>query len=376
MRLPRRPSRRIQLVAGAAVLALAGATTYWVTRPEPAAAQSATTTVTRGTFKESVAASGTIAPARRADLSFAVSGTVTKVLVDEGERVRKDDVIATVDDTLLAAEVTARESALEAAEAQLDDDQDAGASDTQLAADEAAVVNAETQLTQAEEALDDAKLRSTINGTIATLDLEVGDVVGGASPSGESAQVTIVSTNRYVVEGQLSTNDVDRVKKGLQAEITVTGGTGTVYGTVQSIGRLATAQSNGAATFPVTIEVTGRRKDVYAGSAATVEIIVKQVDDVLSVPAFAVRQDEDGTYVNKMVDGQPVRTAVTTGETYQGNTEITSGLNEGDEVELMSFSRTAGADGDRQGMFPGGMPPGGAVVIEGGTPGVVQEMKP
>ncbi|HET7689305.1 MAG TPA: efflux RND transporter periplasmic adaptor subunit [Nocardioidaceae bacterium] len=374
MRLPRRPSRRIQLVAGAVVLALAGGTTYWVTRPEPAAAQSATTTVTRGTFKESVSASGTVAPARQADLSFAVSGTVTKVLVDEGERIKRGEVIATVDDTLLEAEVTARESALEAAETQLDENRDAGASDSQLAADEAAVVNAETQLAEAQEALDDAQLRSTINGTVASLDLEVGQTVGGASPA-EGSQVTIVSTGRYVVEGQLSTNDMDRVKKGLQAEITMTGGTETVYGTVQSIGRLATAQSNGAATFPVTIEVTGRRTDVYAGSSATVEIIVRQVDDVLSVPAFAVRQDDEGTYVNKMVDGRPVRTAVTTGESFQGSTEITTGLAEGDEVELMSFSRTPGGDDDRQGMFPGG-PPGGVIIEQGQAPGFSMQVQP
>ena len=124
------------------------------------------------------------------------------------------------------------------------------------------------------------------------------------------------------------------MKKGLQVEITPTGANEPFFGTVASVGRVATAQDNGAATFPVTVDVTGRRKDVYAGSSATVEIIVEQVDDVLAVPSMALRQDDEGTYVYKMVDGQRVRTAVTTGATYGMSTEVISGLEEGDEVEL------------------------------------------
>ncbi|HSV40870.1 MAG TPA: efflux RND transporter periplasmic adaptor subunit [Nocardioidaceae bacterium] len=376
MRLLSRTSRRTQIVAGVVVVATAGASGWWLTRPEPAAAQSATTTVTRQTFKETVSASGTIEPAQQADLSFAVSGTVTKVLVKPGDRVRKGEVLAVVDDKLLESDATAKESALDAAQTQLDDDQDAGASDTQLAADEAAVLNAETQLAASEEALDDATLRSTINGTVAAVDLEVGDSTGTSAPSstGEStAQFTVVASQRYVVDAQLSTADIDRVRKGLQAEITVTGGTETIYGTVASVGRVATAQSSGAATFPVTIDVTGKRKDVYAGSSATVEIIVKQVDDVLGVPGMAIRQDDEGTYVYRLVDGERVRTPVTTGATYGASTEITEGLAEGDEVELVSFERTEGGNGVQRGELPPGVAPGG-MVFEG--PSVKIEQAP
>ncbi len=370
----RKPSRHVATVVVVA-LAGAGGTTWWLTRPEPAAAQAATMTVSRETFKDTVSASGTIEPKRQADLSFTVTGTVTAVRVREGQRVRKGDVLAVVDDDLLQSDVDAKASALDAARTRLDDDQDADASDTQLASDQAAVVDAESQLAQAEEALSNARLRSTITGTVASVDVAVGDTVGGTqAQQGEPADVTVVSAQRFLVEAQVATADIDRVKKGLQVEITPTGATEPVYGTVRSVGRVAEAQENGAATFPVTVEVTGRRKDVFAGVAATLQIVVRQVDDVLAVPSMALRQGDDGTFVYRLVDGRRVRTPVETGETFGVSTEVVSGLAEGDEVEVVSFARTPG------GNAPGGgnvqLPPGGMVFGEGGGPGVRIETAP
>lgn len=364
------------MTAGVALLVAGGGTAYWLTRPEPAAARAATTTVTRETLKETVSATGTISPAKQADLGFAVPGTVIAVLVHEGQRVTKGDVLARVDDSLLAADVTARESALDAAETRLADDLDADASDTQLASDRAAVVSAESQLAQAEEALENATLRSTINGTVAEVNLEAGDAAD-ASDTG----IVVVSSRRFVVDAQVGTGDVERVRKNLQVEITPTGATEPVYGTVKAVGRVAVAQDDGAATFPVTVEVTGRRPAtgagaLYAGSSATVEIIVKQVDDVLAVPSMALRQDGETTYVYKLVDGRRVRTAVQTGQTFGASTEVRSGLSEGDEVEVMSFTRAPGGGTGQRGDVT--LPPGGMVFQDSGPtgPGVSTEKAP
>lgn len=376
MHLPRRPrsrpSRRILILSGVAVAGIVAGTTWWLTRSEPAAAQSATMTVSRTTFKDTVSASGTVEPAEQADLSFGVAGTVTRVLVAEGEKVHKGEVLAVVDDSLLESDVTAKESAVDAAETRLDDDEDADASETLLSSDRAALVNAQTQLEQAEEALAGAQLRSTINGTVASVGIAVGDTVGAAQGGDTAANVTVISTRRFVVEAQVATGDIEGLKKGLQVEITPTGSTRTIYGTVASVGRVATAQESGAASYPITIDVTGRQKDVYAGTSATVEVIRKQVDDVLAVPSMALRSDEDGaTYVYKMVDGKRVRADVKTGQTYGAQTEVTSGLSEGDVVEVVSFDRTDGGgnqgDGGKQGEFPAG-PPGDLVFQNDGGP--------
>jgi len=337
-----------------------------MTRDSSAATEPTTYTVSASTMKGTVTASGTIEPRHSADLDFKVSGTVTDVYVDEGDRVTRGQALARVDDDALVASRTAAAASLAAAYTQLDDDQDADASDTQLAADQAAIVAAKTTLAQAKQAVADATLRATLSGTVASLDLAVGDVVGGSSGADPAADgstgtsaVVLVSSGHYVVDATAASSDVKQLKKGLQAEITPTGVTETVYGTVQSVGLVAETSSSGAAVFPVTIEVTGKRKDLYAGTSADVSIIVEQRTDVLTVPSRALETDEDGgTYVTEVVDGKGVRTPVEVGTAYGMSTEILSGLEDGDVIEIPSFTPTGGGSGGslEERMGEGGLP--------------------
>lgn len=378
-RLPRK-RRRVVWLAVAVVLAAGGAGAWLLLRPPPAESTQETMTAAAsvGTQRQTVSATGTVQPAERADLGFAVSGEVTEVLVTEGDTVTAGQVLATVDDELLAAEVDAAESELDAAQARRDDDTAAGASDTQLAAAEAAVVSASSRLTAAQEALEQADLTSTIAGTVAAVDLAVGDQVGGDAPQGDddatALGITVVSTNRYIVEAAVAGSDVERLEAGMAAEVVPVDAVEPVEGTVRTVGLVAEADDSGVATFPVTVDLTGEPKGVFAGSSATVSIIVEEREDVLTVPSQALHGEGGETYVNKVVNGEPVRTDVEVGTAYGPLTEIVSGLAEGDEVELAGFTRPPGGGGDDDGgdgntkIFPGGggpMPGGGKVEFGG-----------
>lgn len=378
----RRFGRRSLLATAVVLVVVAGAGAWLLTRgSSSAAAEPTTVTASSGTIQQTVSASGTIEPAEQDDLDFAVSGTVTRVLVDEGDTVRRGQVLATIDPTMLQASVTAAASTLEAARTQLAEDTAAGASDTQLAADAAAKLSAESALDAAREDRDAAKLRSTITGTVAALDLAVGDQVTGSESSSSTpgtttadtgaststAQVTVVSRNTFVVDATVAATDVTALKKGMQTEITPTGASDTVFGTVASVGLVAQTSSSGAAEFPVTIEVTGRQKKLYAGTAAEVSIVVKQVEDVLTVPTMALHTEDGETYVEQVVDGATVRATVEVGTAYGVQTEITQGLAEGDEVEL-PVTLPAGAGGrDTGGLTERGFPGGG---MSGEGPGM------
>ena len=290
------------------------------------------------------------------------------------------------------------ESTLDAAQEQRDEDSDSDASDVQQAADETAVVAAQASLDEAAQAVDGAVLRATTAGTVTSVALEVGDTVGsgssgttgasgaggasgggsgsassGSTSSASTSAFTIVSDGTFVVDATVASADVANVKKGLQTEVTVTGVSDTVYGTVESVGLVAQTNNSGAAVFPVTIKVTGKRDDLYAGTSATASIIVKQLPDVLVVSSRALKTSGSTTYVMKMVGGKATRTTIEIGQTYGLQTEVVSGLTEGDQVEVQGFVRpsggTGGANNQRQGGFPGGgeggFPGGGA----GGFPG-------
>jgi multidrug efflux pump subunit AcrA (membrane-fusion protein) len=386
VRLPARGRARILWVAVAVVLVVVASSGVWLlTRDSSEAASSTTTTVSSQTIEQTVSADGTVAALRSSDESFAVSGTVTQVLVQEGDKVKKGAALARVDRTALVATREAAKTSLDAAVAQLDEDEDNGASDVQLAADNASVVSAQATLVDARQAVDDATLTASISGTVTSVGLIKGDVTGSGSSSSSSsagsggtgasgasgasgatgssdtsstsstATISIVSTNAFVIDATVAAADAKQLKKGLQAKITATGVDDTIYGTVSAVGLVAQTNDSGAAVFPVTIAVTGKQEDLYAGVSATASIVVKQTTDVLTVATNALTTDNGKTYVTKMVDGKEVKTAVEVGETYGMATEITAGLQDGDTIVVQGFrARTGGSGEQQQGGFPGG----------------------
>jgi macrolide-specific efflux system membrane fusion protein len=342
----------------------------WLARDDAAATQRITATVARGTYKTTVSATGTITPRREEDLSFTSSGTVTSVAVSVGDKVHRGDVLARIDTTSLQAQLDAAEAQVTAAETQLSGDGDA--SSTQRAADRASLASARSDLDEAQDALAAATMRAPFSGTVSAVGYEVGDQAGSGSDtpaadgsSGSTPAITLISPRSLQVDANVSASDVSRLKKGMQVAITPTGGGDVVYGTVSEVGVIATASDSGAAQFPVTVDVTGRPTGLYAGSTAGLAITVKQATDVLAVNTQALHTDGDQTFVYLVDGSRRTKRVITVGETYGMQTEVRSGLKEGDVVELISFSAPRGGNNDGNGgtrelkLPDGGTLPGG-----------------
>jgi membrane fusion protein, macrolide-specific efflux system len=361
------------LVVALAALGAGGAA-WAATRSTGTGVTSVLASASSGTIRQTVSATGTIAAKHEADLSFAVSGEVTAVSAAVGRKVAKGAALAKVDRSALRLDVAAARAALTAAKSQLADDQDSSAADAALRSDEANVSSMRSSLTQAKASLADATLRSTISGTVASVDLAVGDQVSGsasspassnaassaASPS-SSAQIVVISTDEFVVNASVGASDLASVTKGLQAEITPTGAAQAIFGTVSSVGLVAESSTSGSSTFPVVIDVTGKVSGVYAGSSANVSIIVKQLQNVLTVPTAAITTSKGKTAVTVVKSGQQHSTAVTLGVVYGLQTQITKGLSPGDQVLVSTVrlrgtttGRTGGTGGFGGGGFGGG----------------------
>jgi multidrug efflux pump subunit AcrA (membrane-fusion protein) len=255
----RRLRQPIVVVPAAIVLVMVGG--WWLAfRPGDDAGASSSTIrqvvpVTRGPMSETVSADGTVAAAQTDDLSFSSSGTVTAVDVKAGDTVKAGQVLATIDSAALEGDVASAKADVASAEAKLSDDQDAGASDAQITADETSLASAKDSLTSAQEALAGASLVATFDGTVASVDLTVGEHLGstgtgGTDPTGSgtgsgnsggnlptgntpgggggsgddssssTAQIQVVSAGRYTVELSVDTSDVSRIKVGQAATVT------------------------------------------------------------------------------------------------------------------------------------------------------------
>lgn len=349
-----------------------------------------TTTAALATIRQSVSSTGTLEPADQDDVNFAVSGTVTSVRVAQGDRVRAGQALATVDSAALKSALAQAQATLASAQARVASDETSSATDSQLSADQAAVSAAQGQVDSASTALADAVLRSPITGVIASVDVAVGDTVsgsagggGGGSNNGSSStsQFVVISTDRWTVSASADATQVGLIKKGLQVQLTVDGAATTVYGTVSSVAVIASSSSSGSASYPVDIAVTGNPAGLHAGASVTVSIIYKQLSNVLTVPALAVRDVNGKSVVDVSSNGAPngsrVARTVTVGESGGGLVQITSGLKEGDVV-FVAIPSAGGGSGSRNGTngrFPGGFTPGDAVFgVPGTGPVQVQQV--
>ncbi len=388
----RRWSKKWTIVVVAVVVVAGGGVGLWLgTRSSSPAAAATTETeaVTTGTISESVSATGTLEPATEANLDFGTSGTVDAVDVTVGQKVTAGQTVATLDTTTLTASVAVAQATVSSDESKLATDEADDASSSQIAADNAAVASAETQLTSANQALADATLTSTIAGTVAEVNLTVGQQVSGtAASSGASAssaaaatgagaggaggfggsaagtgsastattataQIEVISTGSYIVNTTVDDTEVGEIADGDQATITLSGATTPVYGTVGSIGLLATSTS-GVASFPVVIDVTGDPSGLYGGISATVTIIYKELQDVVIVPTAAIHYSGSSATVD-VVDGskQEPRT-VTVGTTSGAESQITSGLQVGEKISIPVI-RFALPSGAAKGAAAGGL---------------------
>ncbi|MCW2643956.1 MAG: hypothetical protein QOF87_4340 [Pseudonocardiales bacterium] len=409
-RLRGRP-RLFLSVAVIAVLAI-GIGTYAVTRGGGAAAAGTSTTaqtVATGTIKQSVSATGTLAPANQASLTFPVSGQVTAVEVAVGDKVKTGQVLAKIDAASLAVGVAQAKASVATAQAKVDADATSGADATQTAADQAAVTAANNQLASAQSQEAQATMTSTIDGVVATVNLVKGQTVSATSTSGSSgtsgtattgggaaggtggtgtgssttststtAQILVIGTGSWIVNATVDATSVGLIAKGEQAQLTVTGSTATVYGTISSIGLVSSSTTN-TASYPVVVAVTGSPTGLHDGAGVTASLIYKQYTNVLVVPSTALhRNSSGGQYVEQVISGKTVNTTVKVGVASAGQTQITSGLKAGDQILVpvlptrrpgTTGTTNRGGIGGGGGGVPGGGFPGGGGFGGGGAPG-------
>lgn len=387
-----RKSRKKWIFIGlAAVVLLAGVGvgSFLLLRPSGnASAQgfSRTVEVTKADQTLSVSFDGTLSPSKESDVNFAISGTVTSVKVKAGNKVTKGQVLATIDKSDLQDAVDLATANVTTAKANLTEVKDNDGSSAAIKSAKAQVTSAEAALTTAEKNLDEATLTSPIEGTIASVDVEVGDTVAGSSSSSSSSskssssssssgssssssssssstQFVVISTAKWKVEGSVGASDLSSLKAGQSAVVTTDATTSELKGTVSSVGIVATSTSDGSATFPVVINLSGTHNDLYSGTTASATITTGTYKNVLTVPTAAIKTENSKTVVTKVANGTNTTTEVQVGTVFGNYTQIKSGLSEGDAV-LISFTRptstsTSSSGSQGQGGFGGGSILGG-----------------
>ena len=231
-------------------------------------------------------------------------------------------------------------------------------SSERLIALQRAVDAAALEVIVAQQAVAQAAIASPIAGTVIAVNMTPGDEVDAASAT---AYIIISGRGGYEATVNVSVDDLADLEVGQAATVRPDGSDEEIDGEVVAIGVAANAGS-----FPITVGLHGDTGRLGNGSTATVDITTSAAEDALTVPTSAVLVDGETATVQVPKGDETKTVTVEIGAIGAALTEITSGLEEGQEVVLADLdeplpgsatdtsSTTSGPGG-----FVGGVPGGG-----------------
>ena len=377
-----RPRRRLWAwVAGAAVLAAVGIAGFTALGGARTVETAAVTTAYPSQAVTLLNATGYVVAQRKAAVASKATGRLEWLGVMEGSRVRKDEVIARLENRdvtaqreqaaanvkVAAANLEQTRAELRDAEANLKRSQDLAAKsyisgsalDSAVArfdkaragvqSGEASLAVAQANLKVADVALDQTFIRAPFDGVVLTKSANVGDTITPFSQAADTkgAVVTIADMDTLEVEADVAESSLGKVKVGQPCEIQLDAVPDHRFPGV--VNRIVPTVDRAKATVLVKIKFLERDSRVLPDMSAKVAFLEREVSagdrkPVTVVPKQAVveRAGEKAVFVVK--DGRAVLTRVEGGRAI-GDLVQVAGVAAGDRVIVKPLDRLA--DGDR-----------------------------
>ncbi len=276
--------------------------------------------------------SGTIMESETLPQSFAVTGTVTRVYVNEGDVVAKGTLLAELDDTSYrqALEMT------EAARKQAEDAfnrlsrmyKNGNLPEIKYIEVETGLQKAKAAAAMAKKSVDDCRLRANAAGYVGKRGVDPGMV---AMPSLNS--ITIVSIDKVFARVPVPENDIALLHKGDRAVIRIGAlGAWEFAGQIESIGVMADPIAH---SYRILIAVANTDRAIKPGMVCTAVVKGLEKSSGLVIPNQAILVDESGRNYVYCLDRTGSKASVRhvkLGELLQNGIRITEGLSEGDSI--------------------------------------------
>jgi HlyD family secretion protein len=311
--------KRIILALLLVVAVGVGAGAYYSTR-KGVAPTVATAIVSRGAIVETVSATGTVQAVTTVQVGTQVSGTVSWLGADFNSVVRKGQVIARLDASLLDAQRAQSQASLTRATADLDNAQvqladarqkygrsgelaarqllpqselDAAklavdTAEAQLKSVQAQLVQAQAALNQTVVNLEHAVIEAPIDGTVIERSVDVGQTVAASLQSPTIFKIAADMT-RMQVSASIDESDIGRIAPGQPVTFTVDAYPGEPFTGKMTQVRLQPSVIQNVTTYSATIDVPNPELKLKPGMTATVSVEIARREDVVRIPNAALR---------------------------------------------------------------------------------------
>lgn len=273
-----------------------------------------------GSISVKVRVTGSVQPRNRLEVKPQVPGRIEDILVVEGQKIKKGEIIAWTSSTDRAALLDAARS------------------------------KSEDEVKKWEDTYKPTPIISPLGGFIIARNKEPGQTVS-------ASDVILVMADKLIITAAVDETDLRYIKLNQRVKIILDAYPDSGFaGSVEHIAYESKLISN-VTVYEIKILPQEVPENFRAGMTATVELIAQQKNDILLLPSDAIQENKNGKFVEIMQDkSKTIMKKIESGISDGKNTEIISGLTEEDTVVLTSggSQKSGSAPGSRSGNPFGG----------------------
>ena len=337
----------------------------------------------KGSFSKKVDATGEIFATELIDVGAQVSGQIKKLYVKLGDQVKKGDMIASIDSStqqnsidnkeaqlaIYKAQLESAKVALNIAKTQFDREnalfaknatskQEFESAKNTYSANSAKIKELEAQIKQTNIELSTAKINlgytkitAPRDGTVVSVQVEEGQTVNANQTT--PTIVNIADLSHVKMKMQIAEGDITKIKVGTPVEYSIlseptkkfqttvssidpgltTLSDGSYGSSSSSKSSYSSSSSSSSAVYYYAQSIVDNKDGILRiGMTTQNELLIANVEGAIIVPSIGIKKDENGTFVYVLKDGKAVKTAVKTGIKDNLDTQIISGINDGDEI--------------------------------------------
>lgn len=269
-------------------------------------------------------------PVEEATVSAEVSGMISSLKIDLGSKVRKDEVVGTIDTRIqqlnLQSTLLLKDKLKDDYKRAVDLYEGKATTEVKLIESKYAYENAEIQAAQIQKQIDNANITAPIKGTVTSRDFKAGEFTGAGKVIATIVDISQLKATVFVDETEvysLKNNQEVEVASSAFPEKKVTG-------KIIYISPIGDENHN----YQVDILMNNQPEIFKAGTNVNVTISLGEKEQTILIPKWALVADKKEPYVFVIRNGKAFERKIVTGLSQGENVEVVSGLAAGEEVVL------------------------------------------
>lgn len=290
-------------------------------------------TVSKNSIPDYIEVDDEVEPKEIKNLFFPISGKIEKIYVEEGDNVKKDQLIAKLDTSSIELNILQIEKDIDNAIVN-------GSSNLDIEI-------LKKQKSIYEQQLEEAYLKAPFSGYIASLDVDENDVISAGHSIGQIYDLSYLISKIWIDETEirkLKVGNLVEVKFSYNESKKYYGKIDKIYKNFQIV--------DGVVSYPVEIKFDKLPEEINPGFTFSGKIYYGKKTDKIVIPITSVNKDEKGYYVAKIDNNKIIKTYIKIGDIGEKYYEVVDGLKEGDIILFLNILNYKKLDKFKKGFNP------------------------